>query len=347
MGMSEIVVATGANSRFFLMACLLMQSLKNSGLTFYVCDFGLSTLERQFFAGSGSLLEMPLGNPRVANGAHPWVLKTELGSYFAAAQSWSKVTWIDADIVVADLFSQMLRALSSQMDREGLSVAAAAEGTFSDILGLKNLDLEPFLHAVEARRISTSTPYFNAGFVVFNSRSVLDEWASVAGATRFHALYDQNILNLILASSNKVLPLKQELWNIRGSLLANSSPDAIVNGATPRGLVFHATSPNAADLERFACAMPSHATPQYEMRLFTNPYLRSFQFKLIDEFIAENQMALQAMGISVAGIDGRPPHCLSTQSPIRFCVPRNRRCPCQSGERYKHCHGASNQMQIN
>lgn len=317
VGRIEFSVVTGANSRFFLMAAMLLESLKSAPFKTYVCDFGLSSDECSWLAKRDALLRMPASNQRIATGVDPWILKTEIESYIAPLPQQHAIVWVDADIIVLPGFASRLSALVQTMSARDIQAAAVVDSTFGHILSLTDLALDPLADAVARLRIAPDTRYFNSGFVVFNSRALLSQWAQLARTIPLHALYDQNILNLLIARANDIDELPAA-WNLHGRSL-----DCAWEGRDSP-LVLHATSSIPGHLDVFDCKLNGTT---FEMRLFIDGRMRALQ---IDH--------LNRVMLDLAPVDP-PVHCFSEKAPLRWDFSRNQPCPCLSGERYKHCHG--------
>lgn len=324
----DIVFITGANSSYFLMACLLMESVGEfaSQCAFFVLDFGLSESERQYLRSRNALLAMPDGISGVSAESHPYFLKTAAIHYLKDISTSSAVVWIDSDIVIGSDLTGPLAHVLKGMEAAQSSVAACREGAIADVLGQVRLDMGPFEKLLKARGMPSTLPYFNSGFVVFRSRDILANWFNLASVTPLHALFDQNILNVLMHDEGRITALPQEDWNLHGDLLAESALGPLLGrGTLPK--ILHATSSHPDHIDVVSMSLTQDFGRDYPVRFFRNPILRRHQFEILTSFI---QKAFPETGNGAAF----PRH--RTQLKIS----RNAPCPCNSGKRYKACHGS-------
>lgn len=311
-------MVTGGNRPFFLMICALMQSLRASGHDVLVLDFGLGEPERVFLRRKDALLDMP---------AHvvgsPLMLKTALGEYLAAVSGdWSAVVWLDADIVVDGNISGALAALLDAMIVAGAAVAICPDtaGTIRKVVSDQRLNFSPFVQALMFRGFGLDELYYNNGFVVFRSKTLLRKWYQLAIRADMQASIDQNILNIVIREDgNVIMPLDPRCWNVHGEHLASAKRDG-----TPR--IFHPTSYAGRYHHEIWCGFTPPAP--YVFKFFRDPDLARLQFQMLSNFLESEQRALRDAGV-IAGPETR----------LNWAIPRNALCLCGSGRRYKHCHG--------
>lgn len=322
--MEDAILVTGVDSRFFLMACLLHQSLKSTAFAkkFFVLDFGLKQDEKAFFKAKGILVEAP-----VMAGAHPWALKAMLYDYVAGLPPATNIIWIDSDIFVSRNFSSALSALLDGMAGTDTAVAASPEMTFGDVIDrFAHLNLWPFIRAQTARKIPFTADYYNSGFIIFRAMGLLKQWSDLAKSTPFHQLFDQNIFNLLLHDGVRVQALPRNMWNFHAGDFDAGEGDP---------LVVHVTSDRAAHhYTVYECGFAGRPGRDYELRLLTNRHFLGRQFALLQEFVSSERATLAAS------------HLIPADWPegrffITWNIPGDQACPCQSGKPYERCHGSA------
>ena len=134
--MQDAILVTGVDSKFFLMACLLYQSLKPTALAkrFFILDFGLKEKEKAFFRGKGILVDAPAPATAGQGGIHPWALKAMLYDHVAKLPPASNVIWIDSDILVNRNIDSALRMLLDDMASKDVAVAASPVGLTDTVI---------------------------------------------------------------------------------------------------------------------------------------------------------------------------------------------------------------------
>lgn len=264
------------------MACGLLESASRfaRGCKFLVLDFGLTQTERQHLQSRNALLDAPKAIQGQLGDLHPYVLKTMLGAYVSGLDPASPIIWLDGDMVLGRDITADLQAVMSEMERRGLAVAACEEGRISEILDFANLDLEPFKTLLGLNRIPLDGPYFNSGFVIFRDRQILNDWAELARRTPFHALFDQNLLNLLMHSGYAIAPLSEAVWNLHGRLLEEEPLGEILKGGALPNII-HTTSslPNHFGILRVSIA--GEFDKIYPFKLFMNASLREHQLAFL------------------------------------------------------------------
>ena len=317
-GLRDTIIVTGGDRPYFLMICTLMQSLRASGHDALVLDFGLGEPERAFLRRKNALLDMPA---RVANRS-PWLLKTALGEYLAAlSEDWSAAAWVDADMIVDGNISGPFAELLEAMIAVPATVAACPDtsGTIRKAVSDQRFNFAPFVRAVTLKGIGLDEPYYNNGFTVFRSKTLLSEWYRLASRTEIHTCIDQNTFNIVARDCGVMMPLEPNRWNLHGEHLAGAKRDG-----KPR--IFHPTSCAGKYHREIRCGF-GEETP-YFFKFFRDPELARFQFQMLSTFLGGEQRALRDSGVIVG-----------PETRLNWAIPRNAPCPCVSGRRYKHCHG--------
>jgi SEC-C motif-containing protein len=322
--MYESVIITGCDSSYFLLACLLEHSLKRSGFSgkFWVLDFGLAENEKAFLARKGVLIEYP---EKPLPKMHPVVLKTKLSDYLSHLDRTATYVWMDCDILVAKSFPGELENLLAGMDERGSRLAASPEVKVQDILSnYPDLNVEPFRKKVADLSIPMQSDYLNAGFIIFRSFEFMERWKALAEEIPFHAIYDQNIFNLLAHGEPNVTKLPRLLWNFHGEDLCD------MNGASPH--VLHLTAADPAHLQIYTCFIKGQPNSVYQLRMTNSRDFRESMFELVSSFFQSESGGLKAAGLL-------PEQVQASSDVLAWNVSRNAACPCWSGEKFKHCHG--------
>jgi lipopolysaccharide biosynthesis glycosyltransferase len=326
----DTILITGVDSKYFLMACLLYQSLKPTSLAknFFILDFGLQDEEKAFFKSKGILVDTPAREPADAPHTHPWALKAMLYDYVGKLSPVSNIIWIDSDIVVNPNFGAALRNLLDGMASNDVAVAASPEMIISDFMvAFAHLAIGPFIRAHAARKIPFMADYYNSGFIVFRSMVLLREWGELAKSTPFHEMFDQNLFNLLLHGGIKVQALPRSVWNYHGSDFEDHEAD----GADP--MVLHVTSHRAPLHYRvYQCGFAGSQSRRYELRLLIRKHFLDRQFTLLEQFVSSEQAALCACNLL-------PARWPDGKFFVVWNLPSDLPCPCKSGKSYEHCHG--------
>ena len=168
----------------------------------------------------------------------------------------------------------------------------------------------------------------NAGLVVFSNPDAAGNWQSVAAAQDGDKFPDQNALNLMAyRDPDRITVLDSRVWNVHARLL--KAVQATGNEVTCDGqkpIFVHATSAYEGDL--LGGSMPISAKDcgcEAYLRFFANEHLRKLQEDYLSGFLRHNFETLRNLGVLVNMSNAR----------------RNDLCPCGSGKKFKHCHGAS------
>ena len=120
------------------------------------------------------------------------------------------------------------------------------------------------------------------------------------------------------------------VWNVHAELLKSVKAIDETCIATAKSIFVHATSAYPGDI--MGGAMPVSAKDfgcEAFLRFFTNDRLRSLQENYLSAFLRTNFETLRDLGIlvNISSAHAR----------------RNDLCPCGSGRKFKHCHGADAQ----
>jgi hypothetical protein len=328
----DAILITGVDSKYFLMACLLYQSLKPTALAknFFVLDFGLQEEERAFFKAKGVLVDSPARDPAGVPHTHPWALKALLYDYVATIPSASNIIWIDSDIIVNRNFDAALRSLLDDMTADDAAVAASPEMMISDFMvAFAHLTIGPFIRAHAERKIPFTVDYYNSGFIIFRSMGLLKEWGELAKSSPFHEMFDQNLFNLLLHGGIKVQALPRKRWNFHGS----DFDDPEVDSADP--MVLHVTSHRAPlHYKVYQCWFAGRQSHRYELRLCIRKHFLDRQFALLEQFVSSEHAALSTCHLL-------PAQWSAGQSFISWNLSGDQACPCKSGKSYEHCHGVA------
>src|SRR5215813_7093681 len=98
---------TGANSKYFFMCGMLLESLDEffPGIPSFVMDFGLTEPQAKFFETKNQLLKLP---SNLKKEDHPYKLKGNMRSFLGEQFTGTSI-WVDSDIIAvggghSDLF---------------------------------------------------------------------------------------------------------------------------------------------------------------------------------------------------------------------------------------------------
>jgi len=191
--------------------------------TLYVCDFGMSASEREFWQAAGHYLAPP---EHVPPGLHPWRYKACI-SQFIDANAYDAIVWIDADMVLLVPVHEQIEALVSDMIRGGASAAATPDASglslrraISAFTATGN-NLNPLEDLINRYNKKDADAYLNTGFLVITNFEFGDLWARETLAQDDWLLFEQNTFNALVGPSrHAVHELETAIWNVHGDLLA-------------------------------------------------------------------------------------------------------------------------------
>ena len=295
------VIVTGADARYFAMACLLVQSLARwlPGVPVLVCDFGLNSAQRRFLEARGALLPRP---PSVREGTHPYRAKAALVDYLPRdpAGADEPVVWFDCDMMAVAPLGEPLAGLLEAMGKHGSTLAACPDAEVADTAGfIARWDVAPFAEAVRAGGIDPRRPYLNSGFFIA-SRDALAEVRDRCAALDDHRMIDQNGFNLTAwAPGRRSAVLNAAAWNVHGRLLAETvcDEDGEVRCGPHRALVLHATSVGGVHHEERQGVLRGEAGDfLITVKFFRAAPLARIQQDLLAEFVKQHKKALIAAG---------------------------------------------------
>ena len=307
--MAGTVLITGANASHFLMACMLMRSLRRfTTQPLHVLDFGLTEAQRRFLADGGHLLDRPR---RFAAGLHPFRYKAAMGEYTAPLGA-DAVAWLDSDMIVVGPLTERLDALTAEMRNTNAQVAVCRDtiGTIFDFLSL-GFDVRPMVQLLRTDGVDMGAPYYNTGIVVCVSPAFLRDWTALVERLPDHMLIEQNAFNVLVQRRGRPRELDSAVWNLHGGALGaavvrGDGTDVRLPGHTP-SLLVHPTSPNKADIalrpaiaigrERIAC----------QMRQCSKPALWNLQLMHLREFLYNSWDDLVRFGIVLEASRPLPP----------------------------------------
>lgn len=291
------LIVTGADARYFAMACLLTQSLARwlPGVPVMVCDFGLNPAQRRFLEARGCLLPRP---PSVPEGIHPHLAKAALIDYLAGGDG--PVVWFDCDMMAVAPLAEPLAGVLEAMAKGGATLAACGDAEVADTAGfIARWGVAPFAEAVRAGGIDPRRPYLNSGFFIA-SRDALAEVRDRCAALEDHRMIDQNGFNLTAwAPGRRSAVLNAAAWNVHGRLLAGTVCEETgeVRCGPHRALVLHATSVGGAHHEERRGVLRGEAGDlPVTVKFFRNAPLAQIQQKFLGEFTKEHRDALIAAG---------------------------------------------------
>ena len=299
--MSKPILVSCCDSNYFLMASVLMHSLKRCapGLTLHILDFGVNDSQARFLERHCRLMRRPRDVPELG----PLFYKSQVASYLRGID-WSAMAWIDSDMIIVGALEAKLEALVAEMERTGAKVAICRDEapTLADVIA-GGLPMQPFLDILAARKIPRETAYFNAGFYVCCSPAMIHEWDAFARATPTHSQFDQNLLNVLIAEDGSPVELSSRIWNLHGALLKEATlsevdgrPTLLASGERP--LVLHLTSSHEGDVTVNSGLRLGDRQIAGTLRLFNNPALRAVQDFVLQDFGATYLDELTRDGIA-------------------------------------------------
>ena len=323
---------TGANDKYFFMCGMLLESLQSCfpHVPCHVMDFGLSEPRRQYFEEKKLLLNIPAG---LNKSDHPYKLKSSMASFLSAELSQMPI-WIDCDIIAIRPGSKELFDLAGDLVAQNKDIAISTDdGPNKTLEAVCNSYGEPKLRsAIAADPSLKERRCLNAGVVIFSNRETLRNWQVVAAAQDGDKFPDQNALNIMCYRDiERVSVLDARVWNVHAELLKSVKAiddDVYCDGRKP--IFVHATSAYPGDI--MGGAMPVSAKDfgcEAFLRFFTNDRLKSLQENYLSAFLRTNFETLRDLEIlvNISSAHAR----------------RNDLCPCGSGRKFKHCHGADAQ----
>jgi hypothetical protein len=325
---SSLTFVTGANDKYFFMCGMLLESLQSCfpGVPCLVMDLGLSEARRKYFEEKKLLLKLPAG---LNKADHPYRLKSSMASFLGDAQL-SIPIWIDCDIIAIRAASRELSDLARELVSHNKDMAIATDEGPNQTLGAigSSFGEIKLLAAIADDPSLKERRCLNAGLVVFSYPGAARGWQTVAAAQDGDKFPDQNALNLMAyRDPDRVTVLDSRIWNVHARLLKAvkaTGNEVTCDGQKP--IFVHATSAYEGDL--LGGEMPISAKDcgcEAYLRFFANEHLRKLQEDYLSGFLRSNFEALRNLGVLVNISNAR----------------RNDPCPCGSGKKFKHCHGAS------
>ena len=321
---------TGANDRYFFVCGTLLQSLEEffPGIPCLVMDFGLSESQVKFFERKNQLLRLP---STLKKTDHHFKLKSSLG-LFLSGRSIAIPIWIDSDIIAVTAGNAALFDVARRLTDQKKIVAAAADYGAPHIVPIrthaKSGPVPKFMSSIVDSPDILDQPYLNAGLIFFSDSKILQEWQIAADHLEGDWLWEQYAFNFVsYRHPNQLTLLDSRIWNAQGELLKSITvKDGVVYCDGQKCIFVHATSHNAhganVDAVQMFLSKDGYACSAY-MPLVVNPFLRAAQKKHLSNFMISNFALLKNLNILFS---------VKTR--------RNEPCPCGSGKRFKHCHGA-------
>src|SRR5215813_4030272 len=322
---------TGANSRYFFMCGMLIESLDElfPEIPSFVMDFGLTESQAKFFETKKKLLKLPLN---LKKGDHPYKLKGSMHSFLGEQFTGTSI-WVDSDIIAVGAGqSDLYEILDNLIHQQRLLAITPDAGPNKTVRQFGEFYPVPkFNSAIENSPEIKDRPYLNAALVFFPDSKVLGDWAATASLFEGETCWEQNALNLICHKNpNKILILDARVWNAHAGLLKKITVNNGVLHCDGQKCIFaHAASHNTGgrDVDHVQTMFPGKGyVGSAYFRFFTNSHLRAAQEKHLSNFLSNNSAALLDLDILLKHSDQ--------------AIRRNDLCPCGSGKKFKHCHGA-------
>jgi hypothetical protein len=284
-------LVTGCDRKYFLMTCLLLDTLRRWAPDFpvYVLDFGMDEAQRRFLSEQSTVLNRP---PSLSQNLHPFQLKAAMARYLQPV-NWTAMAWVDCDMIaVGPLGESLTASLRNLVSRSGeVAICRDILPSVADLF-LKKLNFGPFARLLEQNKISPTAPYYNTGLFLCASPAFLDAWADLAAATPMHVNFDQNLFNLLIYTRGvSILELDARIWNVHGELLAaatvtgDSGSPTLMAGAGP-ALILHPTSSRGEDTTSLGAVETKKGWLHGSIALCRNPSLAALQHAVMAKYVA-------------------------------------------------------------
>jgi hypothetical protein len=294
---------TGITENYFLMCCVLMESLDRyfPRIPFHVMDFGLSAGQQEFFRQRDMLLPMPAG---LVKGDHPFKLKSRTGDYLP--EDFGVPIWIDADVIaVSDGTQAVLELVEDMIAKDQRFALAPDQGTPGagpqSLRGNSHETLTPTLCGfVREHPDLAHLSYLNTGVVVFREADRMGDWRTSAEQFEGDMVWEQNAFNAVCYLGTKPLRiLEPRVWNVHSGLLDLISGDARnIACDGERSIFVHATSPDTRQVTwgeiEFVVAGSRYKN---FVKLFNHPVLGELQKNYMNDFLGANLSQLREFGI--------------------------------------------------
>jgi hypothetical protein len=286
----ELILVTGCERNYFLMACLLMHTLRRWApeLPLYVLDFGMEEAQRRFLRAYCTVLDRPR---ELAPNLHPFVYKAAMAEFLRPIK-WRSMAWLDCDMIAVGPLGERLAALMADMAEANHEVAIGRDSlpTIAAVLASGH-NFAEFARAVREACIDGATPYYNTGLFVCRSPEFLAEWAKARRAAPLQVNFDQNLFNLTLHRRGAPSELDPRQWNVHGAMLARATvatgdPPALMVDGKP-ALILHATSSRREDITPVDSVAIDGVRLSGQLYLCRNPALHALQQAVMGEFFAD------------------------------------------------------------
>lgn len=329
-GRQPVRFVTGANSRYFFMCGMLLESLYEvfPEIPSFVMDFGLTEAQAKFFETKKQLLKLP---HNLKKEDHPYKLKGSM-YLFLGEQFTGASIWVDSDVIAvgagnSELF-EILDKLSHEQKLLAITTDAGPNKTIRQFV--ESYPAPKFNSALENNPGIKDCPYLNAALVFFSDSQILKQWTETAHPLEGDTCWEQNALNLICHTNpDRALILDSRVWNAHAELLKKITiSDGILHCDGQKCIFAHATSHNThgRDVDHVQTMFPGKGyVGSAYFRFFTNSHLRATQERYLSNFLSNHSAALVDLKILLKHSDPD--------------LRRNDLCPCGSGKKFKHCHG--------
>ncbi len=308
----QLHFVTGANGAFFPTLMVLLQSFAEQvggGLP-YVCDYGLTTGQREFLRRRGLLLERPAAfGPPMAALREKAIMREYLRHSAVEIGAGDAVVWLDGDLTLVGASRADLETVAGEMAQRDLEIAASQQGTIADVLEMfhqQGTQAAPFTRLLAETGIDRAKPYYSTGIFFCRSPSFLDRWAELSHGAADQPVLDQNLFNVVLhRGTHPVLPLDIDIWQAQGHTLdrLRTEPDpargrssVLLDGRTVK--ILHATSPT---IRHLLVGPASFNTGDLVLdgafKLFRAEPLLDVQLGLLSRFLIEHRTELLEIGL--------------------------------------------------
>lgn len=303
----KTVYITGANCSYFPVICSFLQSFGEwcNDERLYVCDFGLSAEQQDFFSRKGILLPRPSG---LAAGLHPFYYKASLLLYLEPLQ-FDIVVWVDCDCLVVGPVGVRVDRWAAQFgkDETFLGVCPDCSDSVKDFIErvkTRRVDASPFRQLMVDAGLALDGLYLNSAFFILRCRDFLSEWFALSFEIDCHVLFEQNVFNyLAYKGLTGVYMLNRDTWNVHDLSLNrlavvedNNRRDRVYLDGK-RVLIVHATSLDGrASFGQGMTMEVGGVRMQGVFRLVRHPEIQRLQIGSFGKYVQTNRDLLLECG---------------------------------------------------
>ena len=301
----DLVLVTGCERNYFLMACMLMHTLRRwaPGLPLYVLDFGMDLAQRRLLRAYCTVLDRPR---ELAANLHPFVYKAAMAEFLRPLK-WQTMAWLDCDMIAVGPLGERLAGLLDDMATADAEVAIGRDSLATiAAISASGHNFDNFTRSASEAGVDSNAPYYNTGMFVCRSPQFLREWSRMARSATLQVNFDQNLFNLTLYGRANAAPVELDprVWNIQGPMLSRATvtsgnPPAVTVDGEP-ALILHATSARREDITAVNSVDLDGIRLNGTLYLCRNPALNALQRQVMGEFFADMAARFHRAGLGEA-----------------------------------------------